>query len=118
MPAGTSGSVLVVIVSPPSPARGLDRRYQLRPGCVMQACRKDTICPEVAAEDHQQHNEQAEYQKCILESFHFTPRFENPFTTVTYQTATACTLGAVSPVATGVTGSAFFAAAAAVGAVR
>jgi hypothetical protein len=78
------------------------------------------VGPEVAAEDHQQHNEQAEYQKCILESFHFTPRFENPFTTVTYQTATACTLGAGSPVATGMTASPFFfaAAAAAVGAVR
>jgi hypothetical protein len=78
------------------------------------------ICPEVAAEDHKQYDEQAEAQTCIFESFHCTPRFENPFTTVTDQTATASTLGAGSPVATGVTTSAFFAAAAAAafGAVR
>jgi hypothetical protein len=75
------------------------------------------ICPDVAAEDHKQHNEQAEYQTCILESFHCTPHFENPFTTVTDQIAMECTLGAGSPVATGVTASAFFAAAA-FGAVR
>ena len=75
------------------------------------------ICPKVAAEDHKQHNEQAEYQTYILESFHCTPRFENPFTTVPYQTATVCTLGAGSPFATRVTASAFFAAAA-IGAVR
>ena len=43
------------------------------------------ICPKVAAENHKQHNEQAEYQTCILESFHCTPRFENPLTTVTYK---------------------------------
>ena len=37
------------------------------------------ICPEVAAEDHQQHNEQAEYQTCVLESFHLHAPFREPF---------------------------------------
>jgi len=93
-----------------------DMNQKRRPGeCAEKGAH--FICPEVAAEDHKQHNEQAEYQTCILESFHCTPRFENPFTTVTFQTATASTLSAGSPVATGVTASAFFAAAA-VGAVR
>ena len=80
------------------------------PGECAEKC-AHFICPEVAAEDHKQHNEQAEHQTCILESFHCTPRFENPLTTVTYQTTTACTLGASSPVATAVTASTFFAAA-------
>jgi hypothetical protein len=43
MPVGISGCVLVVIVDPPRPLPGLDRRYQLRPGNVMQAYRKLTL---------------------------------------------------------------------------
>jgi site-specific recombinase XerD len=42
MPTGISGCVLVAIVDPP-PLKGLDRRYQLRPGSVMQAYRKLTV---------------------------------------------------------------------------
>ena len=37
------------------------------------------ICPEVAAEDHKQHNKQAEHQTRILESFHLHAPFRRPF---------------------------------------
>jgi hypothetical protein len=94
-----------------------DMNQKGRPGeCTEKSAH--FICPDVAAEDHKQHNEQADYQSCIFESFHCTPHFQNLFTTVTDQTATTWTLGAGSPVATGFTASAFFAAAAAFGAVR
>jgi hypothetical protein len=42
MPTGISDCVLVAIVDPP-PLKGLDRRYQLRLGSVMQAYRKLTM---------------------------------------------------------------------------
>src|ERR1017187_7594793 len=47
MPTGISGCVLVAIVDPP-PLKGLDRRYQLRLGSVMQAYRKLTLHSERA----------------------------------------------------------------------
>jgi hypothetical protein len=47
MPTGISGCVLVAIVDPP-PLKGLDRRYQLHLGSVMQAFRKLTKRPRDA----------------------------------------------------------------------